>query len=87
MWPAMIIAGFVCINELRINEDKIKRGKVLSNGKKHHFFLGDAYKEMVDTCIKNWKEIEPGFTLAYVKKLAMEICIKYKLPIKNIGEK
>ena len=60
---------------------------MLSDGKKHYFFLGDAYKEMIDKCIENWKEIEPGFTLAHVKKLAMEICIKYKLPIKNIGEK
>lgn len=87
IYPSLIIVGFVCMNEIRINKGKIEKGKILSDGIRHYFFLGDAYKEMVDKCIENCKKLEPDFTLAKVKSLAMDVCIKYYLPLENIGDK
>lgn len=87
IFPSLIVVGFVCMNELRINTEKIKRGKILTDGKWHGFFLGDAYKEMIDLCMKEYKKLDPDYTLAFAKKLATEVSIKYLLPMKNIGDK
>jgi len=87
IFPSLIIVGFVCMNELRINEEKIRRGKILKDGKWHGFFLGDAYKEMINRCMEEYKNLDPGYTLALSKKIATEISIKYLLPLKNIGDK
>lgn len=87
IFPSLIVVGFVCMNELRINEDKIKRGKILTDSRWHGFFLGDAYKEMIDRCMEEYKKIGPDFTLALAKKLATDVSIKYLLPMKNLGDK
>jgi len=76
----LIAFGFLIINELKINFDKIALGKILENGKHHHFFFRDILEDLVVTCGQKFSDLDSGAeTFRYIQNLVSELCKKYKI--------